>query len=110
MTTIWAAVEARIARDGVVIDRPIGSVHPRFPAHVYPLDYGYIPGTTSADGAGVDVFVGSLGVGHITGLLATFDEGKGDAEIKVLCGCTPDEIDLAATWLGGMVAVVTLRR
>jgi hypothetical protein len=33
----------------LVIERPRGSCHPRHPAIVYPLDYGYLKSTSSSD-------------------------------------------------------------
>lgn len=44
----------------IKIDRPIGSTHPQYPDMVYPINYGYIPGTESGDGEEVDVYL--LGV------------------------------------------------
>ena len=44
----------------VEIDRPIGSRHPRFEALVYPVNYGYVPGTMAPDGQEIDAYV--LGV------------------------------------------------
>jgi inorganic pyrophosphatase len=44
----------------VVIDRPLGTHHPRHPDLRYPINYGYLPGTVSGDGAPVDAYV--LGV------------------------------------------------
>ncbi len=44
----------------VVIDRPLGSVHPEHDDIVYPVNYGYIPGTAAGDGEAQDVYV--LGV------------------------------------------------
>ncbi len=44
----------------VVIDRPLGSRHPRHPDIVYPVNYGYVPGTVSDDGMPIDVYL--LGV------------------------------------------------
>lgn len=46
----------------VVIDRPIGSTHPRHPDMVYPVHYGYIPGMLAEDGEEQDVYL--LGVEH----------------------------------------------
>ena len=43
----------------VMIDRPAGSCHPRH-GFVYPLNYGFVPGTLSPDGAELDAYV--LGV------------------------------------------------
>jgi len=105
VTSLFEALQARIHTDGVEIDRAGGTPHPRFPDLVYPLDYGFIRGTTSSDGGGVDVFVGSLDQHKVTGALATFDEAKGDAEIKVLYDCTPAEIDTITAWLGRIVTV-----
>ena len=44
----------------ITIDRPLGSRHPRHADLVYPVNYGFLPGTTSGDGMPVDVYV--LGV------------------------------------------------
>jgi Inorganic pyrophosphatase len=38
----------------VVVDRPLGSVHPRHPDLIYPVNYGEIPGTLSGDGHPID--------------------------------------------------------
>ena len=42
------------------VDRPKGSVHPKFADIVYPVNYGYIPNTVSGDGEETDVYI--LGV------------------------------------------------
>jgi 8-oxo-dGTP pyrophosphatase MutT (NUDIX family) len=44
----------------IVIDRPMGSAHPQFPELIYPVNYGYIPGTEGGDGEEIDVYL--LGV------------------------------------------------
>lgn len=49
----------------IVIDRALGSQHPRHPNLVYEVNYGYIPGTTAADGHPIDVYV--LGVDQPVG-------------------------------------------
>lgn len=43
----------------VKIDRPFGSKHPKH-GFIYPLNYGFIPGTVSGDGEELDCYV--LGV------------------------------------------------
>jgi inorganic pyrophosphatase len=43
----------------VQVDRPLGSRHPRH-GFLYPLNYGFVPGTLSPDGAELDAYV--LGV------------------------------------------------
>ena len=43
------------------IDRPLGSKHSeKYPKHIYPLNYGYIPNTISGDGKELDCYI--LGV------------------------------------------------
>jgi len=83
-----------VATNSIVIDRPKGSPHPRYPKVIYPLHYGYLEGTRSADGDGTDVWLGSLNTidKTLTGILCTFDTLKRDIEIKLLIGCT--EVDL----------------
>jgi inorganic pyrophosphatase len=41
----------------VEIDRPLGSSHPREAAMVYPVNYGFVPGTRAPDGQPLDVYV-----------------------------------------------------
>ena len=43
----------------IVIDRPIGSRHP-IHGFFYPINYGYVPGTTAPDGEEIDAYL--LGV------------------------------------------------
>ncbi len=44
----------------LVIDQPLRTVHPRHEDIRYPVNYGYVPGTLSADGAPIDAYL--LGV------------------------------------------------
>ena len=41
----------------VKIDRPIGSSHPKYPDHIYLVNYGYVPNTKSGDGEELDCYV-----------------------------------------------------
>ena len=43
----------------VVIDRPIGSKHPKYDL-IYPVNYGYVPNTISGDNEELDCYI--LGV------------------------------------------------
>lgn len=87
----WRNLDQLVAESEVIIDRPAGSRHPRYPELIYPLDYGYLEGTVSPDGGGIDVWVGSLPERTVTAALACVDLHKRDAEVKILLGCTPDE-------------------
>jgi inorganic pyrophosphatase len=92
MRDFWTALEKLVAETKLVIDRPKGTRHPTYPAIIYPLDYGYLDGTTSMDGGGIDVWRGARDEATIVGVICTVDLLKKDSEIKVLIGCTPDEV------------------
>jgi inorganic pyrophosphatase len=107
----WHKLDDLVGACALVIDRPSGSAHPRYPNLLYPLDYGYLAGTTAADGDGIDVWIGSLPERRVTGIIATVDLLKRDVEIKVLLGCTAEEARLAlAMHQTGSQAAVLLRR
>lgn len=74
----------------IVIDRPKGTAHPRYPSFVYKVDYGYLANTSSMDGTGIDVWVGT-GERKIDAIMCTVDLTKRDSEIKILIGCTEEE-------------------
>lgn len=90
----WETLDQLVAEHKIVIDRPKGTAHPRFDSIIYPLEYGYLEGTGAIDGGGVDVWVGSKPEREVVGVLVTVDLYKHDSEIKVLVGCTEDEIKL----------------
>ena len=91
MTRFWESLEKLVESSAVIIDRPRGTRHPRFPDMRYPFDYGYLAGTQAPDGGGIDVWIGSLPGKVVTGVIVTLDLAKRDAEIKVLIGCTAEE-------------------
>ena len=86
----WKALDELVNSSEIVIDRPRGSAHPRFPNFIYKVDYGYLKDTASMDGAGIDVWVGS-GVKKIDAIMCIVDLMKRDSEIKILVGCTEEE-------------------
>jgi len=88
----WQYLERLIVGNRVIIDRPKGSHHPRFPDIVYPQDYGYLDGTTSGDGGRIDVWAGASGTQELSAVILTVDLHKRDAEIKILLGCSENEI------------------
>ena len=99
-TQFWQAMTELLKTNAVIIDRPKGSSHPRYGEAVYPFDYGYLEDTTASDGGGIDVWVGSLNsvvnqcTKILTGILCTFDTLKHDAEIKLLIGCTEEDLQI----------------
>ncbi|GCE20262.1 inorganic pyrophosphatase [Dictyobacter kobayashii] len=89
--TFWQALETLITSSTIMIDRPKGSPHPRYPEVIYPLDYGYLSNTTSGDNDGIDIWQGSMPEKQLTAIIVTVDLAKRDSEIKLLIGCTAHE-------------------
>lgn len=90
----WTALDTLIEQSSIVIDRPKGTVHPRYPDFVYPVDYGYLENTSSMDGGGIDVWLGSEKERLLDAVMCIVDLTKRDSEIKLLIGCTDQEKEL----------------
>ncbi len=86
----WSALDKLIEGSEIIIDRPRGSVHPKYPHIIYKVDYGYLKKTSSMDGEGIDVWLGTNGR-YIDAIICTVDLVKRDSEIKILIGCTEEE-------------------
>jgi inorganic pyrophosphatase len=107
----WQGLDRLVAGCDLVVDRPRGSRHPRHPELVYPLDYGYLQGTRSGDGDGIDVWIGSRPEEGVTAVVCTLDLEKRDAEVKILLGCTPQEARQVLTVHNrGAMSAVLVRR
>jgi inorganic pyrophosphatase len=107
----WRNLDELVASCNLKVDRPKGTLHPRYPSFSYPLDYGYLEDTRSGDACGIDVWVGSLPEGRVTAVVCTVDLQERDAEVKVLVGCTPQEaqIVLAVHNVGAQASVLLER-
>lgn len=90
----WIALDRLVSESKIIIDRPKGSRHPKYPNCVYPLDYGYLENTSSMDGGGIDVWKGTDGE-RVDAVICTVDSLKRDSEIKILIGCGEEEKQLA---------------
>ena len=86
----WLSLDELIKNSEIVIDRPKGTAHPKYPDFIYHLDYGYLKNTSSPDGEGIDVWVGS-GEKTADAVMCIIDLTKKDSEIKILLGCTEEE-------------------
>ncbi|MDR1418697.1 MAG: hypothetical protein LBI80_06075 [Endomicrobium sp.] len=91
----FKTLEQLIEQNGITLDRPKGTSHPRFPDLIYPIDYGYINGTTSQDGSGIDLIRGTADNFKVVGVICSLDTVKKDSEIKVLFNCTEENIKTA---------------
>ena len=86
----WKAVDELVNTSDIIIDRPKGTAHPKYPNFIYRVDQGYLKDSSSMDGAGIDVWVGS-GEKRIDAIMCIVDLIKKDSEIKILIGCTEEE-------------------
>lgn len=93
-TAFWAALDQIVNESKIIIDRPKGSAHPKFPTFIYKVDYGYLESTCSMDGGGIDVWVGTDERKQVDAIICIIDLMKRDSEIKILIGCTEDEKEI----------------
>ena len=91
--SFWTHLDKLVERYPIVIDRLKGSAHPRFPDSIYPYDYGYLEGTVGGDGHGIDIWVGSLEPKQVQAIIVTVDLQQANSEIKLITGCTDEEIE-----------------
>lgn len=87
-------MDALVYSSEIRIDRPKGTAHPKYPDFIYKVDYGYLKNTSSMDGAGIDVWVGTAGEKYIDAIMVVIDLLKRDSEIKILVSCTEEEKDI----------------
>ena len=108
----WTRLDQLITSSRIVIDRPAGSTHPRYPHIRYPLDYGYLDGTSSGDGNGIDLWIGTQPHHRLTAVVCCVDSVKRDTEIKLLLGCSDAEVTLIRNFHseGGQSALAISRK
>jgi inorganic pyrophosphatase len=70
----------------VTVDRPLGSYHPDYPDLYYPVNYGYIEGTLSADDEEIDAYVLGIDtpVSEFRGRVVAIIHRKNDIEDKLV--------------------------
>ena len=70
----------------VKIDRPVGSVHPKHPDLIYPVNYGYIPDVMGDDGEELDVYVLGINepISEFTGRVVGIVYRENDVEDKLV--------------------------
>jgi inorganic pyrophosphatase len=89
--SFWTYLDTLLQSAELVIDRSRGAAHPRYPSQVYPLDYGYLKGTSGGDGNELDVWRGTCTEARLDAVVCTVDLFKKDVEVKLLVGCTEKE-------------------
>lgn len=84
-----------------MVDRPLGSRHPRH-GFVYPVNYGELPSVRASDGGGLDVYVigPAVAVGRARGVVVAVIERLEEDDPKLVVSpsgapLTDDEIERA---------------
>lgn len=90
----WTALDALVSNSEIIIDRPKGTAHPKYPDFIYKADYGYLKNTSSMDNDGIDVWVGTAKEKYIDAIMVIVDLIKRDSEIKILVSCTEEEKEI----------------
>ncbi len=110
--SFWIFLDSLLQSGEIVIDRPKGSAHPRYPSLIYPLDYGYLNGTTGGDGNELDLWRGSCPEVKLDAVVCTVDLFKKDVEVKLLLSCTEEEKQMICDFHndGKSMAATLLRR
>ncbi len=89
--SFWEHLDRLVSDCRIIVDNPRGTHDGGSDTVIFPVDYGYLEGTSSMDEEGIDVFVGSDPRDRIDAIVCTVDLVKRDSEIKVLIGCTEEE-------------------
>ena len=110
--SLWTYLDALLESAELVIDRPKGSSHSRYPSLVYPLDYGYLKGTSGGDGNEVDVWRGTRTPARLDAVVCMADTLKRDVEVKLLVGCSEEEKTVFCDFHNGgeYMAAILVRR
>ena len=95
----WQKVDNLYLSSGFKQTRKKGDVHPVFKNLIYPTDYGHVKDTKSISGEGVSVYAGTLSRSKITALVIAADILARELDVKVLVGCTDEEVEAVLRFL-----------
>lgn len=88
----------------VIVDRPLGSFHPKYTDMMYPVNYGYIQGIIAPDGEEQDAYIlgATIPVNEFVGKVIAIIRRKNDVEEKWVVA--PDNINLSSEEIMEQVA------
>ena len=89
----WQKLDSIYFASSIVITQPQGSFHPTFKNLIYPVDYGYLNETLSQDQLGIAIYKGKGSAFSVEAILVAADILKKDIEVKLLVGCSQEEVD-----------------
>ena len=90
----WQKLDSIYFASSIVITQPQGSTHPSFKNLVYLVDYGYLNETLSQDQLGIAIYKGKGSAYLVEAILVAADILKKDIEVKLLVGCSEEEVDM----------------
>lgn len=85
----WQKVDTLFLSGSIIQTKKKGEAHDTFKNLVYPVDYGKIADLQDD----ISVYLGSGARSQITGLVIAADILSKELDVKVLAGCTEDEVD-----------------
>ena len=88
----WQKLDTLLLSSSCEIDRPKGTKHTKYPNLIYPVDYGFLSDTLASDGTPVNVFKGTRHSFQVEAIVVSADILKKDCVVKLLVGCTEEEI------------------
>jgi inorganic pyrophosphatase len=94
----WQKVDTLFLSGNLQMMKHKGEVHPTFRNLIYPVDYGKITDTKSAED-GVSVYAGSEDRDQITAVVVAADILTKELDVKLLVGCTDEETDAVLRFL-----------
>lgn len=70
----------------VIVDRPLGSCHPKYKHTIYPVNYGYIEGIMAPDGEEQDAYILGIDtpINKFTGIVISKIHRYDDLEEKLV--------------------------
>ena len=87
----WQKVDTIFLSSNVNIIRQKGEVHPQFKNLIYPTEYGHLDET--GNGNPISVYMGTKNHSEITGLIVAADILQKTIDVKLLLGCTEEEVN-----------------
>lgn len=88
----------------VTVDRPLGSIHPKYNDMIYPINYGYLDGVIAPDGEEPDVYIVAENrpLKEFTGRVVAIVHRDDDIEDKLVA--IPDGVDFSASEIENAVS------
>lgn len=94
----WQKVDTLVLSSTFNLKYPEGSHHHFYSNLVYPVDYGVLKDSLNGNNQEINVYQGSDG-NRVNGLIVSADILARDCVVKLLIGCTEEQIQSILTFL-----------